>query len=145
MTKIKVHKSGAMSSTKIFQSLLCIIPRHPRRFHAEIIMNPNTMNLRQYSQSSSHSKFTELKKLSQSEAGRIHILGTGNIGLFFAHSLAKELNPPPITLLLHRSKLLDDWNKNGRKIQLVRGDSINIASGFDVELLNADDAGSQVC
>jgi len=73
------------------------------------------------------------------------VLGVGNIGLLFAHSLAMELNAPPITLLVHRPELLEEWEKNGRNILLVKRDIPVIASAFDVELLSALGAEPQVC
>lgn len=42
---------------------------------------------------------------------RIYILGVGNIGRLYAAHLARvRPDPPPITLVLHRRELLDDWS-----------------------------------
>jgi len=113
-----------------------VIRRAPLQFHKTMIKLVNAMSSRQYNVSSTPSQW---------EAERIHVLGVGNIGLLFAHSLAMELNAPPITLLVHRPELLEEWEKNGRNILLVKRDIPVIASAFDVELLSALGAEPQVC
>jgi len=128
------------------RSVLCNTPRAPSRFCTAMIKLLNAKNSRTYMQPSVHSKDADRKSSSPSEADRIHVLGIGNIGLFFAHSLARELNPPPITLLLHRPELLHDWEKNGRSISLIREGKPVVASGFDIELVVPPEAEHpQVC
>ena len=68
-------------------------------------------------------------------ARRIHILGTGSIGKLVAHSLRGIANPPPITLILHRYKLLKAWEE-GKKEVTVQDDGYDVPrTGFDVELM----------
>ena len=64
----------------------------------------------------------------------IHILGTGNIGKFLAHSLAGIPKPPNITMLITRHNLLALWNKMGRTIELLRDGTADIRSGYQAEL-----------
>lgn len=66
---------------------------------------------------------------------RIYILGIGNLGKLFAHSLARQKCPPPMTLLLHRQELVKDWEEAGRSIELIAGGISNKQGLFDVELL----------
>ncbi len=47
---------------------------------------------------------------------RIYVLGVGNMGRLFAASLAKLDNRPPITLVVHRPGLLEQWQKRPRVI-----------------------------
>ncbi len=54
-----------------------------------------------------------------SSSGRIHVLGLGNLGRLFAHELAIQPSPPPITLLLHRRSLLEEWGNVGKKIEIT--------------------------
>jgi 2-dehydropantoate 2-reductase len=67
-------------------------------------------------------------------SGRIHVLGLGNLGRFFAHELALQARPPPITLLLHRQGLIDDWEAAGKKIEITTEGVAVSSSNFDVEL-----------
>jgi 2-dehydropantoate 2-reductase len=71
---------------------------------------------------------------TNSSKKRIHILGTGNIGNFVAHSLAEKPDPPQITLLLHRAGLLDSWKERGQKITVIRDGASHDSRGIDVEL-----------
>jgi 2-dehydropantoate 2-reductase len=70
-----------------------------------------------------------------STSGRIHVLGVGNLGRFFAHALAIRPNPPPITLLLHRASLLEEWEKAGRRIEITTDGIPNSKGTFDVEVV----------
>lgn len=65
---------------------------------------------------------------------RIHLLGTGSIGKLVAHSLRGIPNPPPITLILHRYKLVETWQKS-KKVITIEDDGFKVErDGFDVEL-----------
>jgi 2-dehydropantoate 2-reductase len=66
-------------------------------------------------------------------SGRIHILGIGNLGRLFAHALANSKNPPPISLLLHRPGLLQQWEQAGRKISITTNGVVNSNGQFDIE------------
>jgi 2-dehydropantoate 2-reductase len=70
-----------------------------------------------------------------SEPERIHILGVGNIGRLFAHALSKEQNRPPITLLLHRPNLLEEFEKMGRTIQITTNGVAERSDGYDAEVI----------
>lgn len=68
---------------------------------------------------------------------RIHILGIGNIGRLFAHSLARAPNRPPITLLFHRPSLARDFKKAGEAIDIITNGTSSKQSGFDYEVVGA--------
>ncbi|KAK3700379.1 2-dehydropantoate 2-reductase (Ketopantoate reductase) (KPA reductase) (KPR) [Vermiconidia calcicola] len=66
---------------------------------------------------------------------RIHIIGTGSIGKLVAHSLRGIANPPPITLIFHRYRLLKAWEE-GKKQITIQDDGYDVArEGFEVELM----------
>ncbi|KAL1305974.1 hypothetical protein AAFC00_004110 [Neodothiora populina] len=65
---------------------------------------------------------------------RIHILGTGSVGKLVAHSLRGIPNPPPITLIFHRYRLLHAWRESKQEI-VIESDGYKVPrSGFEVEL-----------
>ena len=64
----------------------------------------------------------------------IYILGVGNIGKFVAHSLARIPGRPSITLLLHRRTLLESFERNGKKIELIKNDIPEYSTGYEAEL-----------
>ncbi|KAH9879855.1 hypothetical protein J1614_001879 [Plenodomus biglobosus] len=63
----------------------------------------------------------------------VHILGLGNLGKLLAHSLRKQHPELPITLLFHRPSLLDEWNRAGKCIEIVRGGNSDRQNGFTHE------------
>jgi 2-dehydropantoate 2-reductase len=65
---------------------------------------------------------------------RIHILGTGNIGLLVAHSLRSITDPPPTSLIFHRYKLLEAWENSKKVVTVKDGQYRDAQSGYDVEL-----------
>lgn len=67
---------------------------------------------------------------------RVYILGIGNLGKLFAHSLARKPCPPPVTLLLHREGLVREWEEAGGCIELITNGISNKQCLFDVELLD---------
>lgn len=69
-------------------------------------------------------------------SGRIHIMGLGNVGCFFAHSLASRQSRPPITLLLHRPSLYADWRRRKQSIALNINGLDDIKTGFDINVLD---------
>lgn len=73
---------------------------------------------------------------------RIHVLGLGNLGRLFAHELATQPNPPPVTLLLHRQGLLEEWNKASRKIEITTDGVVSLSSNYDVELVSQEQNGT---
>src|SRR5436305_5084764 len=75
----------------------------------------------------------DLDRGSFIENGRIHVLGLGNIAKLFAHSLARIPNRPPITLMFHRSSLVQAWEEGGREIELVTNGISKRQGGYDIE------------
>ena len=71
---------------------------------------------------------------------RLHIMGLGSIGTFVAHSLKNLPNAPPLTLLMHRQEMYEDFKKKARIIRLVKKDTdVNDEqSGFDVDLMSKE-------
>ncbi|GAB1316198.1 2-dehydropantoate 2-reductase (Ketopantoate reductase) (KPA reductase) (KPR) [Madurella fahalii] len=69
----------------------------------------------------------------------IYILGVGNLGKYAAHALAKHVPDQPVTLLLHRQGLLDDWKAAGEAIECIEAGLSSRTSGFGVEVLPASD------
>lgn len=65
---------------------------------------------------------------------RIHIVGTGSIGKLVAHSLRGIPDPPPVTLIFHRYKLLQAWEWSSKVITVQDGEFTVPRGGFDVEL-----------
>lgn len=72
-----------------------------------------------------------------SPAHRVHVLGLGSIGSFVAHSLRSLPNPPPVTLLVHRPGLYQDFASQGWKLglRLTENGPLQERDGFDAELL----------
>jgi 2-dehydropantoate 2-reductase len=64
----------------------------------------------------------------------IHLLGSGAVGKFIAHSLAGAPNAPYVTLLVHRRLLIQQWHDEGSAIKLQRDNQIYTKTGFNVEL-----------
>lgn len=79
---------------------------------------------------------TEVEPGLHLEAGispKIHILGTGVLGSYIAHSLTRGANPPPITLLVHRPLVMQQWHEEGASMKVVRNKKIEYSRGFDLE------------
>jgi 2-dehydropantoate 2-reductase len=82
---------------------------------------------------------TQADEAQSSEGSRrIHVLGIGNIGRLFAHSLARISNRPPITLLFHRSSLVQDFKRAGEVIEIITNGTSNKQSGFDYEVVSTE-------
>ncbi|RHZ65520.1 ketopantoate reductase family protein [Aspergillus thermomutatus] len=77
-----------------------------------------------------------------SSAHPIYILGVGSVGSFIAHSLRSLPEPPPVTLLLHREDLYQEFASKGWKLGLQLGEYgvLEERTGFDVELLASKSA-----
>jgi len=63
----------------------------------------------------------------------IHILGTNPLGLYIAHSLCSSLEPPPVTLLIHRPLLMQQWHDEGAAIRVVKNGTIYSTSKINLE------------
>lgn len=73
---------------------------------------------------------------ARAASDRIYILGTGSVGKFIAHTLRGNTSPPPITLLLHRPNLLEDFKIARKTITLKHTNgTVEERAGFDVELV----------
>ncbi|KAH8910313.1 6-phosphogluconate dehydrogenase C-terminal domain-like protein [Coniochaeta sp. PMI_546] len=68
---------------------------------------------------------------------RIHILGIGNVGRLYAHSLAKLPHRPPITLVVHRRALLEHWMSDPG-VEITRAGLTNRVDDFDIEWWTED-------
>lgn len=64
----------------------------------------------------------------------IHILGTGPIGQFIAYNLVEMDSPPPVTLLMHRPLLIQQWHHSRQVLRVCKDEIITEQSGFNVEL-----------
>ncbi|KAM7192801.1 Ketopantoate reductase PanE/ApbA C terminal domain containing protein [Naviculisporaceae sp. PSN 640] len=73
---------------------------------------------------------TKTRTLADSRK-RIHILGVGNLGRLYATSLS-EMKRSPITLVLHRKELLEQWTSRPA-IEISRRGVTEKVSNFDVE------------
>jgi 2-dehydropantoate 2-reductase len=65
----------------------------------------------------------------------IHILGLGNLGKLFAHSLARYNPTTLITLLLHRRELVAEWEKAGQCIEVVTHGVSDKRGGFGIDVV----------
>ncbi|CRJ91620.1 hypothetical protein BN1708_009355 [Verticillium longisporum] len=63
---------------------------------------------------------------------RIFVLGVGNLGVLFATSLAKLAPRPPITLVVHRKELLEQWASDP-SLKISRNGVSERMTGFDIE------------
>jgi 2-dehydropantoate 2-reductase len=61
----------------------------------------------------------------------VHILDTNLYGQYIAQSLASS--GTPVTLLMHRPLIMQDWHDEGQSIKLFRGDKIRSTTGYDIE------------
>lgn len=75
----------------------------------------------------------ELSSELESISRTIHVLGTGSIGKFFAHSLAGLSNPPSVTLLIHRPLLIQQYHDEGGAISLLINGNAITQSGLNIE------------
>lgn len=69
---------------------------------------------------------------SNGNRDRIYILGVGNIGRLYAACLANLSHPPPITLVVHRRSLLEQWAAEPG-ITLTRYGHPERQTNFDIE------------
>lgn len=63
----------------------------------------------------------------------IHILGTGTVGRFIAHSLVRTTEAPPVVLLVHKPHLIRQWYDEGAAISLIKDGEIDSRRGLIVE------------
>lgn len=63
----------------------------------------------------------------------IHILGTGPVGRYIAHCLVSAAEAPPVTLLVHRPLLVQQWYDEGRTIKLIKNNRVEFSSKLNIE------------
>ncbi|KAJ9134453.1 6-phosphogluconate dehydrogenase C-terminal domain-like protein [Pleurostoma richardsiae] len=94
-------------------------------------------NLSEASKDECHGRDSPLtrKAASLEDRRRIYVLGLGNLGRLFATALAKLPSPPPITLVVHRRALLEDWARHpGIELTTPSGADLSAPpSAFDIE------------
>jgi len=75
--------------------------------------------------------------LSTASTKTIHVLGVGNIGLLFAHSIAQFYGAQYVTLLFHRETLAEEWDAAERETELVWNGAPDRQRGYNFEILQA--------
>jgi len=83
--------------------------------------------------STRHAEEDLAKDLQLPLSKRIYVIGIGNLGKLFAHALATGPSPPPITLLLHRPTLHEEWVREGRTIEIIHNGVSQKGGVFEVE------------
>jgi 2-dehydropantoate 2-reductase len=63
----------------------------------------------------------------------VHVIGTGNLGIFIAHSLRKSHPQVPITLIFYREGQVEKWRANDQSIQIITNDIVDRQTGFEFE------------
>ncbi|KAJ9641360.1 2-dehydropantoate 2-reductase (Ketopantoate reductase) (KPA reductase) (KPR) [Coniosporium tulheliwenetii] len=101
-------------------------------------MNPNLVNSEpEYSTQKERKPYQSRRSLDSYRPPdvprRIHMLGMGSIGKLVAHSLRGLPNPPPVTLLFHRTSMLEQWNDGPRELRLTTQGVTEARTGYDVE------------
>lgn len=77
--------------------------------------------------------FNHLRATELEISNNIHILGTGNIGKFIAHSIAGMFNPPQVTLLLHSARRIEQWYEEGQAITMYGQEEYEPQTKFVIE------------
>ncbi|KAJ5965889.1 hypothetical protein N7481_012603 [Penicillium waksmanii] len=85
---------------------------------------------------------SESKSESKSESivsGRVHVLGSGNVGTFIAQSLAKRQSPPDVTLFMANWGMFEAYRQRKKRLLInYDGLSDDLKNGVDVEVLEGD-------
>lgn len=63
---------------------------------------------------------------------RLYILGLGNLGRMYALYMRTRSNPPPITLIVHRKELLNQWHESDG-IEITYKGEVQKCKDFDME------------
>ncbi|RDW77422.1 hypothetical protein BP6252_05475 [Coleophoma cylindrospora] len=63
----------------------------------------------------------------------IHVLGSGPVGKYVAHSLSRLPNPPPVSLILHHPLLLQQWQDEGQAIRLVKDSHVDVNCDVNID------------
>ncbi|KAF7867184.1 hypothetical protein EAF04_005268 [Stromatinia cepivora] len=104
-------------------------PAMPYQNGQEALQSSQQANVH-YKLPSQYSTHREDRSISRT----IHVLGTGPIGQFIAYNLAGMDCPPPITLLMHRPLLIQQWHHSRQVLRVFTDEIIREQSGFNVEL-----------
>lgn len=85
-------------------------------------------------QGTSHAEKEEpqTKSLDALSSRRVYVLGLGNLGRLFASNLRKSDTPSPVTLILHRKALLEQW-VSSPGIEITRAGQAEKFKDFSVE------------
>lgn len=79
------------------------------------------------------SKHLELSKEKVEFNRTIHVLGLGTAGKYIAHSLASTPHGPPVTLLMHRPLVMQQWHDEGAAIRILKNGEFHVQTGFHIE------------
>jgi 2-dehydropantoate 2-reductase len=79
------------------------------------------------------SKQLELQQEQVQFNPTIHVLGMGTAGKYIAHSLAGLPHGPPVTLLMHRPLLMQQWHDEGAAIKVLINGEYHVQTGFHIE------------
>jgi 2-dehydropantoate 2-reductase len=79
------------------------------------------------------SKKLELQQEQAKMNRTIHVLGLGTVGKLIAHSLASLPNGPPVTLLMHRPLVMQQWHDEGAAIKILINGEYHVQTGFHIE------------
>jgi len=79
------------------------------------------------------SKHLELSKEKVEFNRTIHILGLGTAGKYIAHSIASTPHGPPVTLLMHRPLVMQQWHDEGAAIRILKNGEFHVQTGFHIE------------
>lgn len=75
----------------------------------------------------------EIEKLV---SGRVHVLGSGNMATFIAHSLAKRQSPPDVTLIMRHWGIYEAYRQRKKKLSVSYGGLSDVLKrGLDIEVL----------
>lgn len=61
-------------------------------------------------------------------------MGLGSVGKWVAHSLKGIPNAPPVTLVFHNRKKLEEWEKSPKRLQCITDGDTERREDFDAEL-----------
>jgi 2-dehydropantoate 2-reductase len=78
-------------------------------------------------------KHLELQKEKLEFNQTIHILGLGTAGKYIAHSFASLPYGPPVTLLMHRPFIMQQWHDEGAAIRVLINGEFHVQTGFHIE------------
>lgn len=107
------------------------------KVHMEVL-NPERSGEDGDSKAQVRNQASRLRPVEEADVRRIYVLGMGSIGLLVAHSLMRLAQSPPVTLLLHRAQLVEEFTVK-RTISLLSKETgqTDEQSGYDFESLES--------